>query len=100
MEYLEAARKAGLRVDGIDDISHRTEHFWTTTVSLMEAEAVEKSPGPAEMARLQASMRAHRLVRQGLADGGLRYALMSFFQERQRFAGSKLKFCCMEAFDL
>jgi hypothetical protein len=47
----------------------------------MEAEAREKSLGPSEIARREASMRAHTLVRQGLVDKGLRYALMSFSKE-------------------
>jgi tocopherol O-methyltransferase len=77
-EYLAAARDAGLRLESVQDISGRTEHFWTTTVALMEAEAREKLLGPAEIARREASMRAHNLVRQGLVDEGLKYALMSF----------------------
>jgi tocopherol O-methyltransferase len=77
-EYLAAARDAGLRLESVQDISRRTEHFWTTTVALMEAEAREKLLGPAEIARREASMRAHNLVRQGLVDEGLKYALMSF----------------------
>jgi hypothetical protein len=43
-----------------------------------EAEAREKPLSPAEIARREASMRAHNLVRQGLVDEGLKYALMSF----------------------
>ncbi len=77
-EYLAAAGAAGLRPESIHDISRRTEHFWTTTVALMKAEAREKPQGPTETARRDASMRAHALVRQGLVDEGLRYALMSF----------------------
>jgi cyclopropane fatty-acyl-phospholipid synthase-like methyltransferase len=80
-EYLTAAREAGLRIESVHDISRRTEHFWTTTVALMEAEAREKTPDPTEIARREASVRAHTLVRQGLVDEGLRYALMSFSKE-------------------
>jgi tocopherol O-methyltransferase len=77
-QYLAAAEEARFRLESVQDISHRTEHFWTTTVALMEAEAQEKTLGPGEIARRDASMRAHTLVRQGLVDAGLRYALMSF----------------------
>jgi len=77
-EYLTAAGNAGLRLDGIDDITRRTEHFWTTTVALMEAESRVNRQSAAETAYREASMRAHRLVRQGLASQGLRYALLSF----------------------
>lgn len=76
-EYLAAARAAGLEVEAVEDISRRTEHFWTTTVALMEAEARERDSTPEEHAYRQASMRAHTLVRQGLLDEGLRYGLMS-----------------------
>jgi len=38
-EYMAAAREAGLRSEVFDDISHRTEHFWTTTQALTKAEA-------------------------------------------------------------
>lgn len=77
-QYLAAAEEARFRLESVQDISRRTEHFWTTTVALMEAEAREKTLGPREIARREASMRAHTLVRQGLVDAGLRYALMSF----------------------
>ncbi len=85
-EYLAAAREAGLRVESVQDISRRTEHFWTTTLALMEAETREKSLAPKEIARHQASVRAHTLVRQGLADKGLCYALMSFCKDRNCLA--------------
>lgn len=81
-EYLAAAREAGLREELVEDISHRTEHFWAMTVALMQAEAREKKLSPNEAAKLEASRRAHTLVRQGLAEGGLRYALLSFSKSR------------------
>jgi cyclopropane fatty-acyl-phospholipid synthase-like methyltransferase len=84
-EYLAAARNAGLRSESIEDISHRTEHFWTTTLALMEQEAREQSPVAENQLRRQASVLAHTLVRQGLKDEGLRYALMSFRKGRNRF---------------
>lgn len=77
-EYLTAAREAGLRSDLIDDISRRTEHFWTTTLALIQAEARESKLNNADRLRHEASLRMHTLVRQGLSDGGLSYALMSF----------------------
>jgi tocopherol O-methyltransferase len=81
-EYLTAAREAGLRKEQISDISHRTEHFWTTTLALIKAEALEKKLSHAERLRHEASLRVHALVRQGLCDGGLSYALMSFSKKR------------------
>ncbi len=81
-EYLAAAREAGLRVESVDDISLRTVHFWTTTLALMEEEGREKSLTSTEMTRHRASVQAHTLVRQGLANQGLRYALMSFSKDR------------------
>ncbi len=77
-EYLAASREAGLQAELVEDISHRTGHFWTMTLALMQAEAQEKSLSPSEAAKFEVSLRIHTLVRQGLADGGLRYALMSF----------------------
>jgi tocopherol O-methyltransferase len=77
-EYLTAAQEAGLRNELIDDISDRTKHFWTTTLALIKAEAHEKKLSHAERLRHEASLRVHALVRQGLCDGGLLYAVMSF----------------------
>ncbi len=77
-EYLAAARDAGLRTESVEDISLRTEHFWSTTVALIEAEAREAKAACAKTAYREASIRAHNLVRQGLVDGGLRYALIGF----------------------
>jgi tocopherol O-methyltransferase len=77
-EYLAAAREADLQVESCEDISHRTEHFWTTTLALIGAEAEEMNIGAVPSARCEASCRAHALVRQGLSDGGLQYGLMSF----------------------
>ena len=77
-EYLAAAREAGLRNDLIEDISHRTKHFWTATIALIKAEAHKSKLGHTETSRHEASLRVHALVRQGLSEGGLSYALMSF----------------------
>lgn len=81
-EYFVAAVAVGLRQGPVEDISRHAEHFWTTTAALMEAEARDKNSGPAETARRDASMRAHALMRQGLANEGLHYALMSFSKDR------------------
>jgi tocopherol O-methyltransferase len=77
-EYLAAARESGLKVGSILDISDRTEHFWTTTLALIEAESKSHHPSDAATSRHAASFKAHSLVRDGLVDGGLRYALLSF----------------------
>jgi len=77
-EYLEAAENAGLHVKAVDDITHRTEHFWTTTIALIEAELRVKRLTPSEAAHREASLMAHSLVRRGLAEQGLRYALRRF----------------------
>jgi tocopherol O-methyltransferase len=82
-EYLTAARKAGLRGDLIDDISHRTKHFWTTTLALIKAEAHQSKLSHAERLQHEVSLRIHALVRQGLGDGGLSYALMIFSKYRE-----------------
>jgi cyclopropane fatty-acyl-phospholipid synthase-like methyltransferase len=81
-EYLAAARDAGLSMESVEDISGRTEHFWTTTLAAIHAEAREgQAMGEAEAVRYHASIGAHTLVRQGLADRGLRYALLSFCKD-------------------
>ena len=77
-EYLAAAEEAGLQPGVLEDISHRTVHFWTTTQALIQAEAQDHELSPAERVRREASLRAHALVRQGLITNGLRYAIMSF----------------------
>lgn len=77
-EYIAVAREAGLREELVEDVSHRAVHFWTTTLALIQAEAQGNNLSPTEMAKFEASLRAHRLVQQGFANGGLRYALLSF----------------------
>jgi tocopherol O-methyltransferase len=77
-EYLAAAEEAGLQPGMLEDISHRTVHFWTTTQALIEAEAQDRELSPAEAVQRDASLRAHALVRKGLITNGLRYAIMSF----------------------
>jgi len=71
-----AARNSGFRTDLVEDISHRTEHFWTTTLQLIKTEARDNKAK--DITRLQRSYDMHALVRQGLRDRGLLYALLSF----------------------
>jgi hypothetical protein len=77
-EYLAAAAQAGLAAESVDDISHRTRHFWTTTLALMRAEAKDVPLSDTNAIGYDASLRAHALVRRGLCDQGLRYVLISF----------------------
>ena len=58
-------------------------HFWTTTLALIEAESATAEDAAA--GRYAASFKAHRPVRDGLSDGGLRYAMLSF----SKSAGTK-----------
>jgi tocopherol O-methyltransferase len=80
-EYLAAAREAGFRLDLFEDVSHRTRDFWALTIALAQAEMREEVLTSSERARLQESLQVHSLVRQGLYDGGLRYALLSFVKD-------------------
>jgi tocopherol O-methyltransferase len=77
-EYLAAAAQAGLEAESVEDISSRTKHFWTTTLALIRAEVKDIQLSATDAIRNNASFRAHSLVRQGLSDRGLRYALISF----------------------
>ncbi|HKA53151.1 MAG TPA: hypothetical protein VKJ47_05770, partial [Candidatus Binatia bacterium] len=75
--------EAGLREEFVEDISLRTENFWAMSNALTRSEAREKELSRADEVKLAASLSAHTLVRQGLLDGGLRYALMSFSKDRE-----------------
>jgi tocopherol O-methyltransferase len=77
-EYLSAAQEAGLRSGVIEDLTSRTEHFWTITLALIKAEAKNEHSSPSEASRRNASVCAHRVLRRGLHNYGLRYALLSF----------------------
>jgi cyclopropane fatty-acyl-phospholipid synthase-like methyltransferase len=81
-EYLNAAREAGLPEDSIHELSDQVEHFWTMTLNLIQAEVKGKKLTPPEAAKFEESFQAHDLVRRGLANGGYRYALMSFSKRR------------------
>ena len=63
-----------------------TVHFWTTTLALIELEVCGVAASGEAAARYSASRRAHALVRDGLADGGLRYSMISFTKSRERLA--------------
>lgn len=75
-EYFTAARDIGLNAKSFVDVTHRTVHFWTTTLALIEAEFATAEGAGAS--RYAASFKAHRFVRDRLCDGGLRYAMLSF----------------------
>lgn len=77
-EYLDSAHDAGFREQSIEDISHRTIHFWELTAALIQAEAREKGPRFLEPTKFEESLAVHALMRRGLVEGGLRYMLMSF----------------------
>jgi hypothetical protein len=77
-EYRTAAQEAGLHEESVEELSPRVEYFWVMTRALIQTEAQGKKLTPPEAAKFTEALRAHALVRQGLADGGYRYALMSF----------------------
>jgi tocopherol O-methyltransferase len=81
-EYLSTAREIGLQEESVEDISHCTMHFWTMTLSLIHAEAQQKRLSDSERKKYEVSLREHTRLRQGLADGGLRYALLSFSKRK------------------
>lgn len=80
-EYFAAARDSGLRPGSVVDVTDRTVHFWTTTLALIDAESASANDAAAD--RYAASLKAHHLVRDGLSDGGLRYAMLSFSKQRK-----------------
>ena len=84
-EYFAAARDSGLKTGSVVDVTDRTVHFWTTTLALIEAESATAEGAAAS--RYAASFKAHRHVRDGLSDGGLRYAMLSF----SKSAGKKAR---------
>jgi tocopherol O-methyltransferase len=81
-EYRIAAREAGLREESLEEISPRVEHFWAMTLALIQAEAQGKKLTPPETAKFKEALQTHEQVRQGLANGGYRYVLMSFSKDR------------------
>jgi tocopherol O-methyltransferase len=74
-EYCEAARSSGLGLNAVVDVTERTVNFWTTTLALINLEALEAT---ADQGRMSTSRRAHASVRDGLANGGFRYSMLAF----------------------
>ena len=89
-EYFAAAGESGLQTGSVVDVTDRTVHFWTTTLALIDAKS-ETAEG-ASASRYAASSKAHRLVRDGLSDGGLRYAMLSFSKSAERKRVRRLRF--------
>jgi tocopherol O-methyltransferase len=80
-EYADAAGETGFRLEGFEDVSHRTREFWTLTIALYEAEKRAGILSAWDRARFQDALEVHSLMRRGLYDGGLRYALVSFVKD-------------------
>jgi tocopherol O-methyltransferase len=80
-EYTTAARDAGFRLKSFQDVSDRTREFWTLTIALYEAENRAGMLTPWDRARFQEALEVHALMRRGLYDGALRYALVSFVKD-------------------
>jgi tocopherol O-methyltransferase len=80
-EYSAAAQEAHFKLESVEDVSLRALNFWTTTLALMRAQAQDRTLSAVESAKLGESFRVHTLVRQGLSEGGLRHALMSFVKD-------------------
>ena len=77
-EYLDAAHSAGFRQESIEDLSQQAKNFWSLSLSLMRAEMESRAPDASSNGRLEDSRRMHALVREGLANGELRYELLHF----------------------
>lgn len=84
-EYFAAAGASGLKTASVVDVTDRTVHFWTTTLALIDSESASADDGA--RGRYTESFKAHRLVRDGLCDGGLRYAMLGF----AKGAGKKMR---------
>jgi tocopherol O-methyltransferase len=94
-EYFAAARDSGLKTGSVVDVTDRTVHFWTTTLALIDAESA--SAGGAAADRYAASSKAHRLVWDGLSDGGLRYAMLAFTKSAEKRARAQPALATVEA---
>ena len=68
-EYIDAAREVGFRLTASEDTSLRTATFWRTTLELIRAEAKELRDS-AQLPAIEESFETHRLMGQGLIDGG------------------------------
>lgn len=73
-EYLVAAQEAGFKQESFVNTSHRTEYFWTLTAAIVQTEARQRK----ESVNIEETLRPHRLTQEGLVNGGLQHALMSF----------------------
>jgi tocopherol O-methyltransferase len=80
-EYLTAAREARFALQKLEDVSDRALHFWTTTLALICAEEKDSKLSEEQTAKLDESLRAHAMMLQGLTEGGLQHALMSFVRQ-------------------
>ena len=80
-EYVTLARAAGFREENIQDISHDTKHFWTTTAALINSEFIDnanKSVDAIEIESVRKSEQIHCHMHDLLDCGDLNYMLMSF----------------------
>jgi tocopherol O-methyltransferase len=71
-EYAHAACEAGFRLIAKEDTSIRTASFWKTTLELMRLESKDITSDSTQRAAFDESVTTHRLMYQGLLDGGLR----------------------------
>jgi tocopherol O-methyltransferase len=94
-EYFAAARASGLQMRSVVDVTDRTVQFWMTTLALIDAESASAEGAAAD--RYAASFKAHRLVRDGLSDGGLRYAMLSFSKSAGKKARAQRDLSSIEA---
>jgi tocopherol O-methyltransferase len=94
-EYFAAAQDSGLEAASVVDVTDRTVHFWTTTLALLRAESTPT--GGAVDSRYAASLKAHHLVRDGLSDGGLRYAILGFSKSAGKKASAQPALSTIEA---
>jgi tocopherol O-methyltransferase len=79
-EYVAAARRAGFTEEAVHDYSQWTDRFWATTCELLQVEAQSAELSLLDRAKLSESLRIHRLMRQGIIEGGLCYALLSIIK--------------------
>jgi len=66
-EYRIAAEQAGFSPDRVEDLSARTEHFWSVTIALIEAEGRDSGASFGGAEKREKSLQAFRLMRRGSA---------------------------------
>lgn len=93
-EYIAAAHDSGLKTGSVVDVTDRTVHFWTTTLALIDAESASAEGVAAGC--YAASFKAHHHVRDGLSDGGLRYAMLGFSKRAGKKARSQTALSTVE----